>query len=228
MGNGCANFQNFVAHVAFTYHDLSYGFLTGDYFIPVSESIWHVIFWNVDAPLLRTTTVTAKVEFDEQTPSQNDGNTGGDAKSHFWEPTFLDEEDFNSSGMLIFHDTTDLYKFYISTNESVTLTITGLYDANCNFYLIDPLVNVIASSKNMTQDFQFEFTTESTYYFMIFNKTFSDTFVQKEVYYFDIHIDSTENETESTVEMSIGFSATISGLLSIPIISAVIIRKKKY
>ncbi len=223
------NFQNFIAHVPFTYYDLSFGLITGDYFIPISESIWHVVFWNVDAPLDRTTTVTAKVEFDEQTPTQNDGNTGGDANPSYSSPTFLDEDDFNSSGMLIFHDVRDLYKFYIGTNESVTLTITGLYDANCNFYLIDPLVDVVASSENMTQDFQYEFTTEFTYYFMIFNKTFTDPYVEKEVYYFDIQIDnSTENETDSTVEMPIVFIDIISGLLSIPIISAVVIIKKKY
>ena len=221
------NYQNFVAHVAYSYEDLSFGIITGDYFIPTSESVWHIIFWNVDSPLERSTTVTAKVEFDEQNPTQNDGNTGGDANAGYWNPTFLDEANFNSSGMLIFQDTTDVYKFYIDENETVTISIKGLNDENCNFYLINPSAEVVTSSENMTSDFEYEFTTTYTYYFMIFNKTFSETYVQREVYYFIIDIHSTNTGTTPTVEIPVKFTTAIFSLFVTSLIISIIIRKKK-
>ena len=92
------------------------------YYFPATSSIWHVVFFNNDATAVATTTVTADVEFVEES-TQNDGNSGGDAGGLFASAVYLEPDDYNSSGSLEYLDCKDYYKFLVSEALENTILI---------------------------------------------------------------------------------------------------------
>ncbi|NHJ48280.1 MAG: hypothetical protein FK733_10880 [Asgard group archaeon] len=224
------NFSNFENHFAYIRYELA---LMTDpsgqvNFLPPYEDVWYVVFHNVDMPLQRTISVTYKIEFDERYPVQNDGNSGDDAGDSIAFSTLLEPEDYNSSGMLIFTDYIDYYKFYASVNDTLTLTITGLYDSNCDFELYEPGGFVVSFSQvNVTSDILINRLINQTGYWVLkFSKPFT-IFTEREVYTIEIEIDTPSSETSTpTSSADIHYKSMITVFAIFSVI--IVIHRKKF
>ncbi|NHK32727.1 MAG: hypothetical protein FK730_15360 [Asgard group archaeon] len=221
------NFQNGWAHLRY-YLSVSYDPATSGYFIPNHDSTWYIIFQNVDAPMFRSTTVTAKVEFEEKFPQQNDGNSGSDAGNSIGNALYLYEDDYNCSGMLVYQDWWDYYRFYTKENDTVTISVSDLYDGNCNFYLIDPvLYNIRESRESITTNLEISIQIDQTGYWIIeFNKT-EFSYIEKETYNLQIEIDSPLTETSTPTNQSGYHFTTIVSISLLSLICTIVIRKKR-
>jgi hypothetical protein len=221
-----SNFQNGWAHIRY-YLSVSYDPATSGVFYPNHDSIWYIVFQNVDAPMFRSTTVTAEVEFESKFLEQNDGNSGGDAGNTMNNPLYLFEDDYNCSGMLVYQDYWDYYKFYTKENDTVTISVSGLYNANCNFYLIDPvLYNFRESRESISADFEFSIQIDQTGFWIIeFNKT--EYSYEKEIYNLQIEIDSPLTDTNGSPTNQIGFHFSIIIPISLSSLISIIVLYKK-
>jgi hypothetical protein len=224
------NYSAFVSHQAHTRYPL--GLQTDPSgqgtFLPPYEDVWYVVFHNVDAPLERSITVSYKIEFDERFPTQNDGNIGDDAGDSIDYSTLLDPADYNSSGMLIFTDYFDWYKFYAAENDTLTLSVSGLYDANCNFELYEPLgFDLSYSQVNVSSDILInQLINKTGFWIMKFSKT-STIFTERENYTFEIVIDSPETTppTTPTSPAKVPLKTVIS-IIATTFVVLVVYRKK--
>lgn len=225
------NYSNFVNHFAYIRYSLA--LLTdpsgSGVFTPPYDDVWYVVFHNVDLPLERSFTVSYKIVFDEKFPAQNDGNSGGDAGNAIGSALYLYEDDYDCSGMLVYQDYWDFYKFYAYENDTVTILVSGLNNANCNFYLIDPvLYNNIESQESITTDFELSFQIDTTGYWIIkFNKT-DFSYLERETYNLLIEIDSPFTDTSDTPTQQIGLHfSTLIPISLLSFISMIVLLKKR-
>jgi hypothetical protein len=183
----------------------------------------------VDSPLERSITVSYKIEFDEKYPQQNDGNSGDDAGNSIGSALYLYEDDYICSGMLVYQDYWDFYKFYIHENDSVTISVSGLYNSNCDFYLIDPIsYDNIESRENIASDFEITLEIDKTGFWIIeFNKT-NFYYPERETYNLQIEIDSTYTDTSGSPTVQSGYHFSIIIPISLlSIISIIVLYKKR-
>ncbi len=191
------------------------------YYFPASTSVWHVVFFNNDGSSPATTTVTANVEFIEES-TQNDGNSGGDAGGLFASAVYLETDDFNSSGILEYLDCKDFYKFLVSENLEITILIENLRNSNCNFTLYRPAGTTITKRDQIAIDETIKVNaTETGYWIMSLSKASCDDY-QTESYDFKIILKTTS--TPPTQEGGIILITFISALLSGMIVFVIIRR----
>ncbi|MCK5184709.1 MAG: hypothetical protein KAQ95_10410 [Candidatus Heimdallarchaeota archaeon] len=195
------------------------------YYFPATTSVWHVVFFNNDGSSPATTTVTANVEFVEES-TQNDGNSGGDAGGTFAGAVYLESADFNSSGILEYLDCKDYYKFLVSEALEITIVIENLRNGNCNFTLYKPAGSIKAQRDQITTDETIIVNaTETGYWIMSINKASCDDY-QTENYTFKIMLKIPPITTTPTEE---GGLFIISFLISCAVISIIFkfVRKKR-
>ncbi|NHJ39406.1 MAG: hypothetical protein FK731_05180 [Asgard group archaeon] len=223
-----SNFVNHLAHIRYTLA-LSTDPSGSGFFTPPYDDIWHVVFHNVDSPLERSITVSYKIEFDEKYPQQNDGNNGDDAGNTIGSALYLYEDDYACSGMLVYQDYWDFYKFYVHENDSVTISVSGLSNSNCNFYLIDPILYENKESReNIASDFEIILDIDVTGFWIIeFNKT-NYNYPERETYNLQIEIDSTYTNTSGSPSLQSGYPFSIILTISLlSLISIIVLLKKR-
>ena len=196
------------------------------YYFPATTSVWHVVFFNNDGSSPATTTVTADVEFVEES-TQNDGNSGGDAGGLFASAVYLETDDFNSSGILEYTDCKDYYKFLVSESLEITVVIEGLSNGNCNFTLYEPSGSINTTRNLIASDETIKVNTTTTgYWIMSINKASCDDY-QTENYTFKIMLKSPPITTTPTEEGGLSIFSFLIPFVVISIIFKFVRRKRK-
>lgn len=182
------------------------------------------MFLNYDSVALATTTVTANVEFVEES-TQNDGNSGSDAGGLFASAVYLETDDFNSSGILEYLDCKDFYKFLVSEALEITILIENLRNSNCNFTLYEPAGSTIAKRDQISSDESITVNaTETGYWIMSMSKASCDDY-QTESYDFKIILKTTSTTPTTPTEAGDIILITFISVLLSGMIVFVIIRR---
>ncbi|MHA1306694.1 MAG: hypothetical protein ACTSQN_05295, partial [Candidatus Heimdallarchaeota archaeon] len=142
-----------------------------DYLMFGTEGIiWHLLIFNADFILQRTTEINLYLEKGDF--YQNDGGSGYDAGGYFASALYLEEENFFSSGKLFFGDTIDFYKFYAEEGDHLSININGLRFGNTSFILYAPNgFREMVTADYITQDLEINIPANySGYWIMKFYK----------------------------------------------------------
>jgi len=213
------NYNEFIQYGTGIYHEIGYG--TGNftqYFYIGVEDIWHILVFNVDSIHQRTTTINLFLEIGDF--GENDGGSGIDAGGYFASALYLEDENYNSSGRLLFWDLIDFYKFYAEVGDHLSIKINGLRFGNTSFILYAPNgLYEKASADYITQDIEIILpVNQSGYWIMKFYKDDYDLVYSH--YYFEIKV------SPPTVPTSITLATIITSGTSF-IIATVVLRKKR-